>query len=153
MITRRSSPNVCGEERCVTTERTALEQTSAHPIAQQLLQIPPTHRKTKISPLKANITPPLGRCVPSIHKVRYKFRAMPAYVPGVDSPGWPLISALRFDQKLDYFSAKWDWKPEFLEVERSVSVCLDRPVKENHPWKKTPKARFSKGPVTFRFRR
>ena len=74
---------------------------------------------------------------------------MPAYVPGVDPPGWPLISVLRFDQKLDYFSAKWHWKPEFLEVERSVSVCLDRPVKENHPWKEDTKGPFFERPGNF----
>ena len=42
---------------------------------------------------------------------------------------------LRFDQNFDYFSLKWDWKPEFLKMEQQVSVGPDQPVKEDHLWR------------------
>ena len=37
-----------------------------------------------------------------------------------------------FDWNFDYFSVKWDWKREFLKMERQVSFGPDRPVKEDH---------------------
>ena len=44
---------------------------------------------------------------------------------------------LRFDRNFHYFSVKWDWKREFLKMERQVSVGPDRPVKEHHFWRWT----------------
>ena len=54
---------------------------------------------------------------------------------------------LRFDQNFDYFSAKWDWKREFLKMERQVSVEPDRPVKEDYLCRWTTSfAKFPPGP-------
>ena len=39
---------------------------------------------------------------------------------------------LRFDRNFGYITMKWDWKREFLWMERHVSVGPDRAVKEDH---------------------
>ena len=54
---------------------------------------------------------------------------------------------LPFDRNFDYFSVNWDWKREFLKMERQVSVGPDRPIKEDHHWKWTTfSGKFPLGP-------
>ena len=50
---------------------------------------------------------------------------------------------LRFDRNLGYITVKWDWKREFLLMDRHVSVGPDRRVKEDHLHGRTaPKRTF-----------